>query len=205
MMYQLVFKGECVPGVDEATARENAKSLFKASDAQVQKMFSGGRVVIRNKLDGPTAQKYQGVLKQKGIICHIEPMPGEQEPSPTPAETPSSASEKPATESAETQSAATQESVEVEPGERLPVAGEKVDSILSGSALSLGKPGEQLGEVREHEAPVFEHIDSWTIAPPGEQLVESQETPPPVMPDISHLSLADDEDDQGSNSNPFGT
>ncbi len=187
MMYQLVFKGECVKGVDEGTARANAKALFKASDDQIQKMFSGGRVVIRNKLDGQTAQKYQGVMKQKGIICHIEPMPGEEQASePEPA--PERAQEQTEPQSSRPSGAG----VQTEPGDRLPVAGEKVDSILADTDLSLGQPGEQLGTPREEEPPEFEHLDDWTIAPPGEDLVEEHEEPAVPTPDVSHLSLADE-------------
>lgn len=40
-MYQLVFKGECVPGTDVQVARNNARALFKASVEQVERMFSG--------------------------------------------------------------------------------------------------------------------------------------------------------------------
>ena len=191
MMYQLVFKGECAKGVDEATARANAKALFKASDDQIQKMFSGGRVVIRNKLDGQTAQKYQGVMKQKGIICHIEPMPGQEEasePQPAPAQAQAQAQAQPQPQPTEPAGSG----VQTEPGDRLPVAGEKVDSILAETDLSLGKPGEQLGTTREEEPPEFEHLDDWTVAPPGEDLVEEHEEPAVPMPDVSHLSLADE-------------
>ena len=50
-MYQLVFKGECTPGTDLETARNNARALFKASVEQLDRMFSGQPVVIRNKLE----------------------------------------------------------------------------------------------------------------------------------------------------------
>ena len=207
MMYQLVFKGECVSGVDESTARQQAKALFKASDDQVAKMFSGGRVVIRNNLDGQTAQKYQAALKKNGMIAYIEPMQGSETTQAGGARPdsgqaagsgsgqqasgePAAASESGAAAAAGSASAAS--SVEQEPGDRLPVAGEKVDAILSGSGLSLGKPGEQLGTIREETPPEFEHLDDWTVAPPGEDLVENDETPEPPAPDISHLSLADE-------------
>ena len=49
-MFQLVFKGECVPGTDLETARNNARTLFKASLDQVDRMFSGQPVVNRSYL-----------------------------------------------------------------------------------------------------------------------------------------------------------
>lgn len=197
-MYQLVFKGECVSGVDEGTARQQAKALFKASDAQVEKMFSGGRVVIRNNLDGQTAQKYQAALKKNGMIAYIEPMQGSQagEGGEREAEPRAQGQAEPAGQPsgavAGESTGAGAATVAQEPGDRLPVAGEKVDSILAGSGLSLGKPGEQLGTIREETPPEFEHLDEWTVAPPGEDLVESDDGPEPPVPDVSHLSLADD-------------
>lgn len=195
MMYQLVFKGECVSGVDENAARQQAKALFKASDAQVGKMFSGGRVVIRNNLDWQTAQKYQAALKKNGMIAYIEPMQETQAAQAGESgESAADAGHGSAQQSAADGSseAAGAGSVEQEPGDRLPVAGEKVDTILAGSGLSLGKPGEQLGTIREETPPEFEHLDEWTVAPPGEDLAEEEEKPEPPAPDISHLSLADE-------------
>lgn len=202
-MYQLVFKGECVSGVDENAARQQAKALFKATDAQVEKMFSGGRVVIRNNLDGQTAQKYQAALKKNGMVAYIEAMEGAQAPEAREsrgasdtdagnAEAPQSEGSAAASPEAAASTGAAAAPVEKEPGDRLPVAGEKVDTILADSGLSLGKPGEQLGTIHEETPPEFEHLDDWTVAPPGEELVENEDKPEPPAPDISHLSLADE-------------
>lgn len=205
-MYQLVFRGECAPGTDEQAARDNARALFKASLDQVERMFSGQRVVIRNKLDDAQAAKYQAVLRKHGMIAHIEPMPGTPtaEPArPTAATAPESTPEptRPEPARAESSSAPTEarpagSGVAVEPGDRLPVAGEKVDSILAGSSLSVGAIHDRLSEHHEVEAPMFEHLDEWTLAPAGSTLVEHQDEVPPAVPDISHLSLADNPDDR---------
>lgn len=213
-MYQLVFKGECAPGTDEQTARANAMALFKATLDQVDRMFSGNRVVIRNKLDEVQAAKYEAVLRKHGMIAHIEPMAGSSSapaaPSSTtssPASSPQSATPEPTPRSEPappTQSEpATQQAqpsnsggVPVEPGDRLQVAGEKVDSILSGSSLKVDAAHDRLSEVREVETPMFEHLDDWTLAPPGSTLVEKTEEVPPVVPDISHLSLVDNDEDR---------
>ncbi|TVP52325.1 MAG: hypothetical protein EA349_16025 [Halomonadaceae bacterium] len=196
-MYQLVFKGECVPGVDQATAKRQAKALFKASEAQVEKMFAGGRVVIRNRLDSATAEKYQGVLRKNGIICRIEPMAEDasasadevREEAQAPEHTseavpaPPVAPEKPKPQSGTPRKTSA--------SGRLPLAGDKVDDILSGTDFTLGAPGERLGESETVEPPLFEHLDDWSLAPPGADLVEPQESIPVATPDISHLSLED--------------
>ncbi|BES69631.1 hypothetical protein RE428_06490 [Marinobacter nanhaiticus D15-8W] len=206
-MYQLVFKGECVPGTDEQTARRNAMALFKATLDQVDRMFSGNRVVIRNKLDEAQAAKYEAVLRKHGMVVHVEPMggaPTSTAPSPAPAAQPARPEPAPRSEplsraqpeTAESEPAASGGGVPVEPGDRLQVAGEKVDSILAGSSLKLDGAHDRLSETREVEPPLFDHLDDWTLAPPGSTLVETRDEVPPVVPDISHLSLVDNDEDR---------
>ncbi|EON91157.1 hypothetical protein MARLIPOL_15217 [Marinobacter lipolyticus SM19] len=192
-MFQLVFKGECAPGIEVATARNNARTLFKASVEQVERMFSGQPVVIRNKLEAEQAEKYRAVLAKHGMIAYVQPMPGDEParggtpssppaPKPAPAEP---APQQPAKSGGETPA--------VEPGDRLSVAGDKVDTILAGSGLSLDPVGVTLAEHQEVEAPMFQHLDEWTLAPAGTDLGVERDLPPPMVPDVSHLSLADDE------------
>lgn len=213
-MYQLVFQGECTPGTDQQSARANARALFKASVDQVERMFSGKRVVIRNKLDQEQAEKYVAVLHKHGMVAYAEPMSAAGEtpepatrsarPTPEASSRPAPAHAKPTPAPTEPQPAPTATAtaddtgggVKVEPGDRPNVAGEKVDSILAHSSLQVAPAHDRLSETREVEAPMFEHLDDWTIAPAGSTLVEQREEIPPVVPDISHLSLADDEKDR---------
>lgn len=192
-MFQLVFKGECVPGTDLDTARSNARNLFKASLEQVDRMFSGQPVVIRNKLEEVQAEKYRAVLRKHGMVAYVQPMAeasaaaaGGSRPSPEPSEPAPTTRPEPAP-------AATRRVPEREPGDRLPVAGEKVDDILSGSGLSLDPVGVTLAEQTEVEAPMFQHLDEWSLAPAGSDLGVKRDAPPPMVPDVSHLSLADDD------------
>ena len=202
-MYQLVFKGECTPGTDLETARNNARALFKASVEQLDRMFSGQPVVIRNKLEQVQAEKYLAVLKKHEMVAYAQPMPGAEPARPAPApsaQTPASQPvppQSPAPKSAQPE-AKSGNTPAVEPGDRLPVAGEKVDDILAGSGLSLDPVGVTLVEHQEAEAPMFEHLDDWTLAPAGSDLGGKRDFPPPVVPDTSHLSLADDDNKQSS-------
>ena len=196
-MFQLVFKGECTSGTDVQTARANAKALFKASVEQLDRMFSGQAVVIRNKLDQEQAEKYQAVLKKHGMVVYVQAMAAASGQTSAQArkavpETPPPGNS-PARKDAPPPKAAPDKAPEVEPGDRLPVAGEKVDEILAGSGLSLDPVGVTLVEHQEVEAPMFEHLDEWSLAPPGSDLGVERETPPPIVPDTSHISLADDD------------
>lgn len=205
-MFQLIFKGECTPGTDLETARQNARALFKASVEQVERMFSGQPVVIRNKLEEAQAEKYRIVLQKHGMVAYIQPMAGTATPSatPRPASPPVGRVQPtpPSRENESTGSAAATapvparqsgEGPRVEPGDRLPVAGEKVDSILAGSGLTLDPVGVTLAEHEEVEPPMFQHLDEWTLAPPGTELGVERDLPPPVVPDTSHLTLVDDD------------
>lgn len=205
-MFQLVFKGECTPGTELDTARDSARALFKASLDQVDRMFSGQPVVIRNKLDEAQAEKYRAVLHKHGMVAYVEPMPGAQpQPAPTSARPAAAAPDQSADQGQrnvqrqEPQQPAAKPVGGVpfqEPGDRLQVAGEKVDTILAGSGLALDPVGVRLAEHHEVEPPMFQHLDDWTLAPAGSELGVKQELPPPMAPDVSHLSLVDDQEDQ---------
>lgn len=190
-MFQLMFKGECAPGTDMATARNNARALFKASVEQIERMFSGSPVVIRNKLDQEQAEKYRAVLNKHGMVAYVQPMAGSQpKTKPEPATTPASKPVEPTPAPASPQSGAG--AVNVEPGDRLQVAGDKVDDILAGSALGLDPVGVTLAEPVKAEVPMFQHLDDWTLAPAGSDIGIERDLPPPVVPDVSHLSLTDE-------------
>lgn len=192
-MFQLVFKGECAPGTDMETARTNARTLFKASVEQVDRMFSGQPVVIRNKLEEVQAEKYRAVLQKHGMIAHVQPMPGTAPAQPAPASEPSAQAAPSAPASGQRPAQGPGKVPDTEPGDRPNVAGDKVDDILTGSALSLDPVGVTLVEHTEVEPPMFQHLDDWTLAPAGSDLGVQREVPPPVVPDVSHLSLADDD------------
>lgn len=191
-MFQLVFKGECTPGTDPQVVRNNARNLFKASVEQVERMFAGQPVVIRNRLEQDQAEKYRAVLARHGMVAYVKPMAAAPQTAPatTPAATaPATAAGAPAPAPAAVPAAVPA----VEPGDRLPVAGDKVDDILAGSGLTLDPPGVTLAEHQEAEAPMFEHLDDWTLAPPGADIGVERDLPPPLVPDVSHLSLVDED------------
>ena len=201
-MFQLIFRGECQPGTDIETARNNARTLFKASLEQVERMFSGRPVVIRNRLEQDQAEKYRSVLARHGMVAHVEPMESSQPagspppPSPETSDPPGPAAQPAA--SATGDRSATGTLPEVEPGDRLPVAGDKVDDLLAGSGLGLEPTGSRLSEERHDPAPMFQHLDEWTLAPAGTDLGVEREAPPPAVPDVSHLSLVDRPEDKES-------
>jgi len=206
--YELAFYGKIVEGKSLDKVKENVALLFKASSEQVARMFTGNRVVIRNKLDEETALKYIVAMKKRGAVCHIEQMgepgvdvnlsatkstPAPQKaaapigtPSPTATSTPAA---KPAPKTEVTSATATPKKVEMANPNALPIAGEKVDEILSHTHLELGATGIRLSEEHEEIFPEHHELDDMTLAPTGSDLTDKKEEIPAVVPDISHLSI----------------
>jgi hypothetical protein len=72
--YELAFYGKLIEGALLQGTKEQVALLFKTSVDQIERMFTGSRVVIRNKLDQDTAFKYIVALKKRGALCQIEEM-----------------------------------------------------------------------------------------------------------------------------------
>ncbi len=207
-LYELTFYGRLVDGVSLETAKSNVVTLFKASPAQVEKMFAGGRVVIRNKLDQATVTKYVAVMRKNGLVCETEVMGASAPETVSPAPTAAKPREEvaPAKSSAALQvvapPAAAFTAKPLSQGNsattgRLNVAGENVDELLQQSDLVLDPVGIRLSEHEEVEAPVFSELDRLSIAPVGTVLAEAKETVPPIVPDTSGISIAPVGSDMG--------
>lgn len=197
VQYELVFYGELVPGVEVAQAKQNVAELFKASVDQVERMFSGQRVVIRNKLDAETAQKYLLAMQKRGAVCKLEPMGGaapmpvaEKAPAPdsAPAQSAPVAPKPAAVAPASSTSEVNRREYLAKVG-RLPIAGEKVETILAEFDVSVAPAGQRLSDERHVEAPVFAHLDELKLTPPGTNLQDQKEDLPVSVPDVSHLRL----------------
>ena len=197
--YELVFSGKLVEGFELEQVKQNVANLFKASAAQVEQMFSGRDVVLRNRLDDATGKKYQAILQKNGALCSLRLM-GQAVPAsgtassaasaPTPEEAPpppSSASPQPPKSVSEPATKAVKP-VQAPPG-ALPVAGEKVDEILHGLSWDLAPAGTDLADHGEDLPTVEPDTSHLSIAPPGEDLGQKKAPPPPPAPDTSHLKL----------------
>lgn len=209
---ELAFYGELRSGFNEVDVKANIAELFKASVDQVERMFAGQRVVIRNKLDAETAQKYIQAMAKRGAACKIEIMgqPGVEyqsvEPTEdviisTPAQSPTQQVAAPVQEAPESNapkssmprpSNSARTDTETE-GNGLPVAGEEVSNILASSSLSLDPVGVRLSEESEPVAEVeLSELAQIDVLPPGSDLVDPVEDIPVSLPDISHISIKDE-------------
>jgi hypothetical protein len=72
--YEIVFRGELLPGFALDSVKPALAKLFSADPEQIQKLFSGKRVVIKTGLDAEAVQKYQQALKNTGLYVEINPL-----------------------------------------------------------------------------------------------------------------------------------
>jgi hypothetical protein len=209
-IYELAFYGKLVGGSDLRQTKEQIAQLFKTNLEQVERMFTGHRVVIRNKLDQDTAVKYLQALRKRGAECQIEKMgqPGvvvrfDATPERPPAESgqqsmsareqrasaPAASEQKPLEQTAMN----AKKPAGTKPGMSatgLPIVGERVDTILSDTHFDLAPVGTRMEDKKPEVHVELHALDNVTLAPPGSVLVEKKDAPPVAVPDISHLSLA---------------
>jgi len=69
--YDIYFRGEILPGADEAKVKAAIAKIFKADDAKLAALFSGKVNTIKKTVDKSTAAKYQQAFKQAGAKAVI--------------------------------------------------------------------------------------------------------------------------------------
>lgn len=214
--YELAFYGKLAAGATLEETKEQVALLFKTGIDQIERMFTGNRVVIRNKLDADTALKYIVALKKRGALCQVEEMgfPGVVvDLSKVLSDTPSSSS---ASESSSTQQTASFSSAPPSSSSQtnssipsphqatkssqkkagmsvtgLPIVGDKVDDILSDSHFDLAPVGSRIGDKKQEVVSDLHALDDVSLAPVGSILAEKRDAPPVSVPDTSHLTLSD--------------
>lgn len=74
--YDLLFRGDIVPGrrLDEVKAR--VRELFQIDDARLAGLFSGRPVLIRRDLGAPEAERYRSALVEAGALVELRPAAG---------------------------------------------------------------------------------------------------------------------------------
>jgi len=90
--FDVVFFGILQAGKDKETVMQNMAKLFKTNTNKLAPYFSGGRKVIKGKINAEAAEKYITALENVGLVvkleaCETAETSSEPEPSATP-ETP---------------------------------------------------------------------------------------------------------------------
>lgn len=212
--YELAFYGKLVDGASLEKTKEQVALLFKTSVDQIERMFTGSRVVIRNKLDQGTAMKYIVALNKRGALCQVEEM-GQPEIAvnfdavasvavtsvPVASSVPDTSgvqgqatsnnidqAQKPVQASAQASQKTSGKAAMSATG--LPIVGDKVDEILRATQFDLAPVGVRLEDEKQDAALEFHALDDVGLAPVGSDLVDHKEEIPVSVPDTSHLQMA---------------
>jgi len=72
-LFDIYFSGKLLPETDEAKARAKIGTMFKASDTQLAKLFSGESNVIKRNVNMDKAVKYRLAFREIGALVDIKP------------------------------------------------------------------------------------------------------------------------------------
>ena len=87
--FNVVFSGEIAGRADPAAVRANVGKLFNASEAVLDRLFSGQPVAVKKMVDRATAMKIRALMKQAGADARMvqvdeqgKPLPAGAAPAP---------------------------------------------------------------------------------------------------------------------------
>ncbi|SDT95868.1 hypothetical protein [Halopseudomonas salegens] len=182
--FQVVFQGEIQAGVDAELARSAVGQLFQLSDGNLERLFSGKRIVIKQGLDAATADKYRQAIERAGAVCVVEPMASETDAAPTAKP----ASEAPASaESAEESAGTASKGSKLEPRDSFMAAFTEVDA----PDYDIAPVGSDLQEQYRDYTPLDIDLAALSLAPVGSDMGEMKKDQTADVPDTSHLKLQD--------------
>jgi hypothetical protein len=180
--YDILFRGELLPGFSADTVRDNLARLFKASPETIARLMDGGTHALKKNADHATVVKYREAMQRAGAKAELRAAADTPSmPAPAPAPAPAAAIE-------------SSELGLAPPGTELLAAHERThapDPGIDTSHLKLLPAFTQSPVSEQRSAPAAPDTSHLSVAKAGEDLLTERaatKTPPP--PDISHLSLA---------------
>jgi len=174
--FDVVFRGELMEDQDPAQVRLKVRRLFKANDAQLQRLFSGRPVSIKQGVDMETASRFRLAFRQAGALVEIRTSRQPMDSRPTAPD---------ANGSGISLAPANTGSLEDCAAKVVPAA---LPDISELSLAALGSDHEQAADI----LPPALDIDDLQLVPGQDWTLEDcQPLPlPEVQPDISGLDLA---------------
>jgi len=162
-LFDVVFFGILQPGKDKESVMQNMATLFKTDASKLAPYFSGGRKVIKGRINADTAEKYRAALENVGLSIKIEAC---------------TAAEAKAEKQAGTAAEKTEQNNEA-----------KIDT----AGLSVAEVGSNVLENPvEVPAQEIDDISGITVAEPGADVIENPvATPAQEIGDISDISVAE--------------
>jgi hypothetical protein len=79
-LYNVVFQGEIAEGYTLENVKRHLSSMFKLNTKQIEEIFAGKPLVVKDHVDYQTALKYKTAFEKAGTVCHLVPTerPGER-------------------------------------------------------------------------------------------------------------------------------
>lgn len=74
--YDLLFRGDIVPGRRLDEVKAHVRDLFQIDDARLASLFSGRPVLIRRDLGATEAERYRSALVEAGALVELRPAAG---------------------------------------------------------------------------------------------------------------------------------
>ena len=71
-IFDIAFYGIIQSGMDKEAVIRNMAGLFKSTPEKIRPFFSGGRKVIKSRVDELTADKYKAALEKAGLVIKLE-------------------------------------------------------------------------------------------------------------------------------------
>lgn len=176
-LYDIIFRGDILPGQQLAEVKERLARLFKADADKVNRLFSGAAVPLKRNLDLATAERYRAVLQQAGAQVQVAKAASVQTRSVPVRKAPAlTLQQRLALQETERQRAE---------AERARLDAEQEEA----PHFTLAPVGADLLEASEKSQPVAVEIDISNISlrPVGGNLVDPAEVPavlPVVVPDV---------------------
>ncbi len=87
--YKVVFAGTIRAGFDGVTVRQRLASLYKTTPKQIERLFSGQRMVLKSALTREEAERFRRIFEETGAACEVVPEnldPAASDVNPEPAE-----------------------------------------------------------------------------------------------------------------------
>jgi len=201
-LFDVVFFGILQPGKDKETVMQNMAKIFKTDAAKLAPYFSGGRKLIKGKINADMAEKYQAALENAGLVVKLEACAGAAEKT---APTPSSATTKPAAKPAPPPSQTGNTEPDTGHISMAPVGADVIEHPVEVPAQEIGDisditMAETGADVLVNPVVVpaqkIDDISSITMAEVGSDVLEhSVEITPQKIADISDITMAEPGED----------
>lgn len=188
-LYNIYFAGDLLEGQTLQSVRQNMGRLFNASEATLDRLFSGTPQLVKRDCDKDTALKYKQAMERAGGRPIIRAADETEAAAPAAGELPNEGKKKSAAERIAALAAAPDMGSHP-PGDPQTREVETGRDAGGDSGLDLEPPGTAVLKPDERAAPIRNEIDTGTLAlDTSAQRLSEEPPPPPPGPDTSHLTL----------------